>query len=281
MSTTWQLGSKELDCSQPRVMAIVNATPDSFFQGSRLEHISPAARKSLAQLLDCKPDILDIGGQSSRPGSDRVSPEEEARRVVPMIRMIRELDADIPITVDTYYAVVAQAALSAGADGINDITAGRFDPGLWDVVAGSGCGYVLMHMQGTPETMQDSPHYDDCVAEVFAFLEEHLAQLERRHISRNRVVLDPGIGFGKRLEDNLALVKNAGRFCLMGRPVLYGVSRKSMIGQLTGDDGPVHRLPGTLGMTWMLLDQGVMLHRVHDAKEVRQLTTVWSGLHDR
>ena len=232
---------------------------------------------------------MDVGGQSSRPGSLRVDSAEELRRVLPVITKLRRQSAELPITVDTYSAEVARGALDSGADGVNDISAGRLDPALLDVVAKRGCGYVLMHMLGTPETMQQAPHYDDCVGEIYTFLEQHLAQLEQRGIPRQRVVVDPGVGFGKRVEDNLALIREAGRFLALGRPVLYGISRKAFIGRLAyppAADGQADarageaalRLPGTLGLTWALLSSGVMLHRVHDAAEAAQLTRLWAAL---
>ena len=285
----WHLGTKSLDCARPRVMAIVNATPDSFYAGSRLGGDFRTLGPLLDALLADPPDIVDVGGQSSRPGSLRVDAAEELRRVLPVIARLRKQAAGLTITVDTYSAEVARAALAAGADGINDISACRFDPALFDVVAESGCGYVLMHMQGTPETMQQAPHYDDCVGEVYAFLDEQLALLERRGIGRERVAVDPGVGFGKRVEDNLALIRHAARFAELGRPVLYGISRKAFIGRLAYPaaadaaadaraSDPALRLPGTLGLTWELLNAGVMLHRVHDAAEAMQLVRLWEAL---
>ena len=229
-------------------------------------------------MVDEGADIIDIGGQSTRPGSEQVSVNEELNRVIPVIEELRLLNDAIPITVDTYHAEVGRAALAAGADGINDISAGGMDPELLPLVAESGCGYVLMHMLGTPATMQQNPHYDDCIGEVSAFFEEHLAALAELGVQRECVVLDPGIGFGKRLEDNLALLAHASKLAQLGRPLLYGVSRKSFISQLSGEQDAGQRLPGTLGVTWDLLSQGVMLHRVHDVREMRQLIDVWQGL---
>jgi len=285
----WRLGSKLLDCSRPCVMAIVNATPDSFYAGSRLGGDFRTLSPLLDALLADPPDIVDVGGQSSRPGSLRVDSAEELRRVLPVIQRLRKHDAAQLITVDTYSAEVAREALAAGADGVNDISACRFDPALFDVVAGSGCGYVLMHMQGTPETMQQAPHYDDCAAEVAAFLASNLVKFAERGIARERIVLDPGVGFGKRVEDNLVLIQGAARFSSLGRPLLYGISRKAFIGRLAypaDADGhadersadPALRLPGTLGLTWELLGSGVMLHRVHDAAEARQVARLWQAL---
>jgi len=278
MSMVWRLGTKTLDCSAPRVIAIVNAAPDSFFAGSRLPAGQEDRRASLEALLAAAPDVIDVGGLSTRPGSRPVSTAEETSRVVPVIEELRRLDAHVPITVDTYTAEVAEAALSAGADGVNDISAGRLDPRLLEVVAHSGCGYVLMHMQGTPQTMQDAPCYADCVGEVREFLRSGLERLAALGIALERVVVDPGIGFGKRFEDNLALVRDAAALRELGRPLVFGVSRKSFLGRLTGAQDPADRLAATLGVTWRLLECGVMLHRVHDAAAVRQLMNAWAGL---
>jgi len=274
----WNLGQKTIDCTKPRVIAIVNASPDSFYTGSRLARSPQAQREMLITLLDAKPDVVDVGGQSTRPGSTPVGAIIELQRVIPVIKLLRGLDAQVPITIDTFHAAVAQEALSAGADGVNDISAGRLDSTLLDLVAERGCGYVLMHMKGTPATMQQQPHYDDCVGEVFGFLKQRLAMIEGFGIAPDSVVVDPGIGFGKRVEDNLALIRDTSQLARLERPLLYGVSRKSFIGALAKADDPARRLPGTLGVIWHLLSCGVMLHRVHDPAEVRQLITIWTAL---
>lgn len=313
----WQLGSKRIGLERPRIMAIVNADPESFYPGSRLSAGSAETGERLARLLEAGADVLDIGGQSTRPGSVAASEEEELARVIPLIRLARELAPDLPLSVDTFRTVVAREALAAGADGVNDISAGGLDPQLWELVAASGCGYVLMHMRGTPQTMQQDVHYDDCVAEVAAFLGEKRSILIVLGVEPQRIALDPGIGFGKRLQDNLALIGGAERLRKLvgahGRApgfdtavpgaqpcaptedrsqpcapaLLYGLSRKSFINTLMKQAGqpeaaalPEQRLPATLGATWALLDQGVMLHRVHDVAETRQLMTLWEALRD-
>jgi dihydropteroate synthase len=285
-SQFWHLGTRRIDLSRPRVMAVVNATPDSFHAGSLIASELPAVlQPALAALLAQGPDIIDIGGQSTRPGSPRVGPQEELRRVRPVLAELRRLDGAIPVTVDTYHADVARAALDLGADGINDVSAGRFDPALLDVVARAQCGYVLMHMLGTPEMMQDNPHYTDCAGEVEAFLRNGLAELERRGLARERVALDPGIGFGKRLQDNFDLLRAAGRLAALGAPLLYGVSRKRFIlnacaalPEAVQPQDTAQRLPGTAAVTWYLLGQGVMLHRLHDVAAARQVFALWEGL---
>jgi dihydropteroate synthase len=276
----WLCGARVLDCSQPRVMAILNATSDSFYAGSRL---TPGAegKAQLTALIAAGPDILDIGGQSTRPGAQQVGAEKERARVIPAVELARELAPELPISVDTYYSAVAEAALNAGADIINDVSAGRFDGGLIPFIAEAGCGYVLMHMRGEPGTMQDAPQYRDCLAEVSGFFAEQLELLEEAGVAREQVVLDPGIGFGKTLEHNLSLIAGAAEFHRFGRPLLYGVSRKRLIGELAGEVDAAGRLPGTLGLSWELLSQGVMLHRVHDPAALRQLIAVWRGVFAR
>ena len=277
--TVWRLGTRAISLDRPRIMAIANATPDSFYAGSRLGSDRGLLRESLAALLDAGPDVVDLGGQSTRPGSERVGAEEELRRVLPALEELRSLDGSVAVTVDTYHASVAAAALASGADGVNDISAGRMDPELWPLVARRGCGYVLMHMQGTPESMQREPSYGDCVAEVGGFLRDRMEALSALGVARGTVVADPGVGFGKRPGDNAALVRDARRVAdLAGVPLLYGISRKSFIMHLSGAEDAADRLPGTLGVTWELLNQGVMLHRVHDVAAVRQLCDVWWGI---
>jgi dihydropteroate synthase len=282
----WQLGEKRVELDRSRVMAIVNAAPDSFYASSVVEiGVEAELIRRIEALLAEGPHIVDVGGQSTRPGSERIGPAEELRRVLPVIAVLRELAPELPITVDTYHSAVAREALAAGADGVNDISAGRLDPELLEVVAHSGCGYVLMHMQGTPETMQARPHYEDCVAEVEAFLVDGLEGIASRGILREKVAIDPGIGFGKRLRDNVELLRAAPRLARLGHPLLYGVSRKRFI-EAACADLPVatkpgnaeQRLPGTLGVTWQLLNDGVMLHRLHDVAAARQLFAVWEAL---
>lgn len=273
----WRLADKTIDCSRPRIIAIVNATPDSFYSPSRY-CAGPGLADALARLVAQTPDAVDIGGQSSRPGSERISVDEELRRVIPVVSALRHLDPALPITIDTFQAQVVREALAAGADGVNDISAGKLDSALLQEVVDSDCGYVLMHMQGTPETMQHQPQYGDCVREIGEFMKQHLGWLKRAGVKLDRVVLDPGVGFGKRLADNLELIQSADELAKIGRPLLYGISRKSFIGKLTGADDPVDRLPGTLGVTWELLNKGVMLHRVHDPGPVRQVFLLWEAL---
>lgn len=279
MSSYWQLGGKRIGLERPRLMAIINATPDSFHAPSRAFGNPDVLRRQLEAAISGGADILDIGGQSTRPGSQPLEPAAEAERVLPVIELARELAPERPLTVDTYYAKVAAAALDAGADGVNDISAGRLDDGLLPLVAERRCGYVLMHMQGTPATMQQNPHYDDCPEEVAQFLNSNYKQLTGAGIAPERIVLDPGIGFGKRLRDNTALINRADWLAAQAaRPLLYGISRKRFIASLSGAAESEERLAGTLGLTWELLNHGVLLHRLHDAAAGRRLLDTWQEL---
>jgi dihydropteroate synthase len=299
-AASWELGpGQSLSLERPRVIAALNATPDSFYSSSRLpgsvgpspsDHFGSTSsrdgaqglRQRLKAVLAERPDMIDVGGQSTRPGSARVPPAEERARVIPVLQTLRELSSEVPISIDTYSAEVAAAALDAGATVVNDISAGSLDPELWPLVASRGCAYVLMHMQGQPETMQREPSYVDVLREVGSFLEEKLAQLAEAGVPRERVAVDPGIGFGKRVSDNLDLIRGAARFHSLGCPLYYGVSRKSFIGMLPGVNSGASdaegRLPGTLGASWALMDRGVMLHRVHDVSALRQLCALWEAL---
>jgi dihydropteroate synthase len=246
-------------------MGIVNVTPDSFSDGGLLAGTDDAVRHAL-RLLGEGADLVDVGGESTRPGSDPVDPDEERRRVVPVVEGIRRGAPDALVSVDTRKADVARDALAAGADVVNDVGAGR-DPGLLEAVAASGAGLVLMHMKGEPKTMQDDPTYDDVVEEVRSFLSERIEAAVAAGIGRDRLCVDPGIGFGKRLEHNLEVLRAIGSFRDLGVPVLAGVSRKRFIGELTGVSEPAERLEGTLGAVAWCAAQGVDLVRVHDVAQ--------------
>lgn len=245
-------------------MGIVNVTPDSFSDGGRYR--APAAAVELARRhVAAGAACVDVGGESTRPGAGPIPVAEELDRVLPAVRAIRAELPDLPISVDTRKAAVAEAALAAGASMINDITAGRGDPDMLALVAAGACDVVLMHMRGEPDTMQDDPHYEDAVAEVYAFLSQRVAAVEAAGIAREHLVIDPGIGFGKRLEDNLVLLRAAGdlrrRF---GLPLLIGLSRKSLLSDMLGRetapdtrDCPSHVLHALLAGDCDLL-------RVHD-----------------
>jgi dihydropteroate synthase len=248
-------------------MGILNVTPDSFYDGGRFDRPATAVARALA-METAGADIIDVGGESSRPGATPVSEEEELERILPVIRGIRRA-TDILISIDTTKSVVAREALSDGASIVNDISAMRFDPNMTKTIADSGATAVLMHMQGTPSTMQKDPAYEDVVAEVYAFLEERIGAAKEQGIRESRVIIDPGIGFGKRPEQNLALLGAIDRFAQLGPPVLVGVSRKSFFELLFGF-GPSERLEGTVAVNAIAIAAGADIIRVHDVKEGRR-----------
>ncbi|NBV21125.1 MAG: dihydropteroate synthase [Proteobacteria bacterium] len=263
----WRAGKHEFRFPRPTlVMGVLNVTPDSFSDGGKYFSLE-AALEQAGQLIREGADILDVGGESTRPGATPVLIEEEIRRVVLIIRQLAAL-VRTPISVDTQKPEVARAALLAGASIVNDIAANRTDAAMWRVVAEFRAGYVAMHMQGTPQTMQQNPSYTDVVGEVDAFFTDRLARLEQAGVRAEQVVLDPGIGFGKTVEHNLQLLGALARFGHHGRPVLLGVSRKAFLGQLTGAaDNPAARLPGALACAALAVRDGVQLLRVHDVRE--------------
>ncbi len=217
-------------------------------------------------------DIIDIGGESSRPGSSPIPAKEEKKRILPVIEVLKQ-KKDVLISIDTSKAEVAESALAAGADIINDISAGRFDPRMLPLAARSGAGLILMHMKGTPRTMQIAPHYDDVTSEVKAFLKDRLEAAESCGVSRENIILDPGIGFGKTLEHNLALLNNLGSLSELGRPLLIGVSRKSFIGKVLKLEAP-DRLEGTIAASVVSMLRGASLLRVHDIQPVKRAVAV-------
>jgi len=253
------------------VMGILNVTPDSFSDGGIFLDQVKAIEHGLL-MAGQGADILDVGGQSTRPGAEPVSAEEQKRRVVPVIRELA-CKCGVPISIDTDNSVVAEAALEAGATIINDITALRGDPAMAALAAGTGAAVILMHMQGTPRTMQDNPRYENVVAEVEHFLRGAVEQAQRGGIDRGRIIIDPGIGFGKRLEDNLKLLRHVDVLLATGLPVLVGPSRKQFIGTIL--DAPVdQRLFGTLGTVGYLATKGVHIVRVHDVKQTCDVVRV-------
>ena len=243
-------------------MGIVNVTPDSFSDGGMFRDTAAAVAHGL-RLLEEGADILDVGGESTRPGSDPVGPDEERSRVLPVVEGLRREAPEALLSVDTRRAAVAEAAVSSGADIVNDVTAG-IDREMFRVVAAAGAGLVLMHMQGEPKTMQVDPRYDDVVGEVRAFLRERLEAAVAAGIGRDRLAVDPGIGFGKNLQHNLDLLHSIGSFRELGVPVLAGVSRKRFIGELSGVDDPAGRLEGSVAAAVWCATQGVDVVRVHD-----------------
>ena len=243
------------------MMGIVNVTPDSFSDGGQFLEADCAVEHGL-QMVAEGADIIDVGGESTRPGAEMISEAEELRRILPVIEALAGR-AQVPISIDSQKPTVAREALRAGASIINDIAANRAGTEMWELAAETGAGYVLMHMQGTPQTMHLAPKYDDVVAEVDAFFEDRLGRAESCGVSREQVVLDPGIGFGKTVQHNLQLLAGLSRFRIRQRPLLLGVSRKSFIGKLVGRE--VHdRVPGSIACSvWAVLN-GAQLIRTHD-----------------
>ena len=272
-STHWHVGSKHLPIGQNTwLMGIVNVTPDSFSDGG--SYLDPAqAVQHGMDLASQGADLLDIGGESTRPGSAPVSAKEEANRVVPVIKGLRKELPDILLSIDTTKASVAHLAVEAGVDIVNDVSAGTQDPEMFNLVASSDVGYILMHMQGTPQSMQQNPAYRDVVSEVISFLQDRLNKAIAAGIAKDRLAIDPGIGFGKTLEHNLALLSELSAFTQLGHPLLLGVSRKRWIGELTGQSVE-HRLAGSLAGAAVCIERGAHLLRVHDVAETKDLIRV-------
>lgn len=256
-----------LDFTQPRVMAIVNVTPDSFYSGSRTfdpQQIEERVR----QVVREGASIIDIGGYSSRPGADIVNPEEEWRRVAEGLEIIRKTAPEMPVSVDTFRAEVARRAVETfGAVIINDISAGELDPEMLPLVAQYGVPYIAMHMVGDPQTMQSQTDYThDITTEVVIYLSSRVEKMLTAGIRRDRIILDPGFGFAKTLEQNYHLLSELHLLCTLGFPVLAGLSRKSMIYKLLGTS-PAEALSGTIALDWECLRQGAVILRVHDVRE--------------
>ncbi|OAN79846.1 dihydropteroate synthase [Sulfitobacter sp. EhC04] len=261
-----------LDMGRPRVMGILNATPDSFSDGG----LHAAADDAIAagqRMVAAGVDLLDVGGESTRPGAETVDPEEESRRVVPIIAGLRDTGA--LISVDTRKAAVARAALEAGAGLINDVSGFTYDPALAAVAADAAVPVCVMHALGDPATMQKNPHYDNVLLDVYDFLAAQIAVLVGAGIARDRIVADPGIGFGKKLEHNLTLLSGLSLFHGLGVPVLLGASRKGFIGTLGNAPLAGSRAGGSIGVALAGVTQGVQMLRVHDVPDTLQAITLW------
>jgi dihydropteroate synthase len=257
----------------PVVVGILNVTPDSFSDGG--DFLDPeAAAEQAATMLDEGADMLDVGGESTRPGSDPVSQEEEIRRVVPVLKRILSVRPEAVISIDTYRSGTATAALEAGASLVNDVTALRGDPRMVSVVEGAACPVILMHMQGEPKTMQKEPHYEDVVGEVRDFLAERAEYAVAAGVRPENVIVDPGIGFGKNLEHNLALLRNLDAVVDLGFPILIGASRKRFIERITGVQEARDRVSGTVATTVLAYERGATFFRVHDVRANREALAV-------
>ncbi len=264
-----------LELTRALVMGILNVTPDSFSDGG--DHHDPVrAIESGLAMLEAGADILDVGGESTRPGAAPVTLKEELGRVLPVIEGLAKAGAKV--SVDTRHADVMRAARDAGAAVINDVTALEGEAGSLSAAAETGLPVVLMHMQGEPQTMQQNPHYEDCLSEVFAYLEQRVAAAEAAGIPREKVAVDPGIGFGKTIAHNLQLLESLGALHGLGCPILLGVSRKRFIGRLSRDEEPKQRMPGSIAVALTGRARAAQIFRVHDVAETRQALTLFSAV---
>jgi len=271
-ATLLRTRSGPLALDPPAVVGVLNATPDSFSDGGR--HLDPGrAAAAACEMVAAGATALDLGAESTRPGAAPVPADEELRRLIPVLDAVRAA-VRVPLSVDTTKAAVARAALDRGADVVNDVSAGRFDPELLALCAREGVPVVLMHMQGTPATMQRAPRYDDVVDEVRAFLAARAADAEAAGVRHDAIVLDPGIGFGKTVEHNCRLLARLDALAAVGYPVLVGVSRKGFIGQLVGGRRPEERLHGTVAALALAVAGGASLLRVHDVAAARDAVAV-------
>jgi dihydropteroate synthase len=258
-----------LDLSaRTHLMGILNVTPDSFSDGGKFFKVEDAVRRGI-KMAEEGADIIDVGGESTRPGSDPITIEEELPRVIPVIEALSK-EIDIIVSIDTYKSEVAKKALEAGAEMINDISALRFDPKMKEIVAEYKVPVVLMHIKGTPKNMQENPYYEDVIKEIIEYLRESIQLAKDAGIREENIIIDPGIGFGKRLEDNLIILKNLKKFSILNCPILVGPSRKSFIGRIL--DLPVEeRLEGSLAALVVAIMNGANIVRVHDVKESKRV----------
>ncbi|MBO4663540.1 MAG: dihydropteroate synthase [Bacteroidaceae bacterium] len=259
---------KLLDLSEPQIMGILNVTPDSFYSGSR-KQTDAEIRDRVEQIIGEGGQMIDIGAYSSRPGADDVSPEEEMRRLKMGMKIVREIAPDIPVSVDTFRADVARMCVEElGVDIINDISGGELDKDMFATVAKLGVPYILMHMKGNPQNMQNNPHYDDLMKEILLYFAEKVQQL--RDLGQKDIILDPGFGFAKTVEHNYELMNHMDELKVFELPILSGISRKSMIYKLLGTS-PLEALNGTTVLNTISLLKGASILRVHDVKEAREV----------
>ena len=260
----------------PVLMGVLNVTPDSFSDGGEFFGAEPAVLHA-EKMFDEGAQVIDVGGESTRPGSDPVSPEEELRRVLPVIQGILSACPDSIVSIDTYRFSIAEAALDAGARAVNDVTA-LGDPRMAGLMAERGCPIILMHMLGEPKSMQQDPRYEDVVREVRDFLAERAERAIRAGVEPENIILDPGIGFGKTMEHNLKLLKRLDSLVELGFPVLVGVSRKSFLGKITGSEDPKSRLFGTMAANVLAYERGANLFRVHDVRANKEALAVAAAI---
>jgi len=277
MPTTWRCGRFLFDFSKrrrPVVMGILNATPDSFSDGGKFK----TAKDAIAQaelMIESGVDLIDIGGESTRPGAEPVVLQEELDRVLPVIEALK--DCGVPLSIDTYKAETMRQALRAGVDCVNDIWALRQEGAADAVLESKDCGIVLMHMQRDPQTMQFNPEYHDVLAQVMQFLQERAELLKAKGVEENRIAIDPGFGFGKSLEHNLTMLTHFDQFSQLGFTVLAGISRKSMLGKITGKDTH-ERLAPSIAAAVMAADRGARIVRVHDVPETVDALKLWEAM---
>ncbi len=266
-----------LDWSRPRLMGVLNVTPDSFSDGGRFDSLGPAVDRAIGMASEGA-DMIDIGGESTRPGADFVSAAEEIDRTVPVIEAVRHALPQVPISIDTRKPEVAQAAIVAGADLFNDVSALTFSPGSISSAASLGVPVCLMHASGDPATMQDNPFYDNVALDIFDFLEKRLIECEAFGIPRSSIMVDPGIGFGKTLEHNLEVIRALSLFHGLGAVLLLGVSRKRFIGTIGQVEQADARAPGSIAVGLEGLRQGVQMLRVHDIAQTKQAIRLWQAV---
>jgi dihydropteroate synthase len=269
-------GLADLTLDRPRLMGIVNVTPDSFSDGGR--YLSQSSAVAQGRLVAKSAEVVDVGGESTRPGAVEVPAHEEIARTVPVIEALRAGGMRAPISIDTRKAMVAAAALSAGATLVNDVSGLDFDPSLGKVVARAGVPVVLMHAQGLPGTMQDDPQYGDVLLDVYDGLSQRIDRAEAMGIARHQIAIDPGIGFGKTQEHNLALLRRMSLFHGLGCPLVLGTSRKRFVGSIGRAETADDRMPGSVAVALAGIAQGVQITRVHDVAETRQALRLWQAL---
>ncbi len=271
---------RELPLKKPVVMGILNVTPDSFSDGGKFNRVDAAVNRC-EEMLEEGAKIIDVGGESTRPGSEPVPEEEELKRVIPVIEEIRKrLGDSFFISIDTYKSRVAKEALSAGADIVNDISGFRFDEKMAEVVAEFKCPAVVMHIKGTPKDMQKNPYYEDVMGEIVDYFRKVIKKAEEKGVNREQLIVDPGIGFGKRLEDNLCILKKLNELKVLGRPILIGASRKSFIGKITGVEVPEKRVAGSISAAVISAANGAKIVRVHDVKETVEALELLSAVEE-
>ncbi|MEN8688014.1 MAG: dihydropteroate synthase, partial [Desulfuromonadales bacterium] len=264
----WHGRNCSLVMDRPYIAGILNVTPDSFSDGGRFLDPQRAVVQGFRMSAEGA-DLIDIGGESTRPGAAQISEQEELDRVIPVVEKLRR-EVDLPLSIDTSKSVVASEAVSAGADFVNDVSGLAFDAGMAGVVADSGAGLIIMHSRGRPEVMQQDTHYDDLFAEVVASLSKSIAVAESAGVAMDRIAIDPGVGFGKDVAGNLELLRRTADLVALGHPVMLGTSRKSFIGRVLGKDDPAERLVGTLATVALGYAWGARLFRVHDVAAARE-----------